>query len=61
MSNRKPNRNDPCPCASGEKFKKCCLGKKAKHKSVCHDPNKARLALNKLQQLAMIGRQFNKF
>jgi hypothetical protein len=28
---RKPNcdvgRNDPCPCGSGKKFKKCCLGK----------------------------------
>ncbi|HEU5291810.1 MAG TPA: SEC-C metal-binding domain-containing protein, partial [Cyclobacteriaceae bacterium] len=21
----KPNRNDPCPCGSGEKFKKCCI------------------------------------
>lgn len=23
--NRKVGRNDPCPCGSGEKFKKCCL------------------------------------
>jgi peptide deformylase len=23
----KPGRNDPCPCGSGQKFKKCCLGK----------------------------------
>ena len=22
-------RNDPCPCGSGKKYKKCCLGKKA--------------------------------
>jgi uncharacterized protein len=21
--------NDPCPCGSGKKFKKCCLGKTA--------------------------------
>jgi SEC-C motif-containing protein len=21
----KPNRNDPCPCGSGKKFKKCCI------------------------------------
>lgn len=21
-----PGRNDPCPCGSGMKFKKCCLG-----------------------------------
>ena len=24
----KIRRNDPCPCGSGKKFKKCCLGKK---------------------------------
>ncbi len=24
---RKVGRNDPCPCGSGKKFKKCCLGK----------------------------------
>lgn len=24
-----PGRNDPCPCGSGKKFKKCCLGKTA--------------------------------
>ena len=22
-----PTRNDPCPCGSGKKYKKCCLGK----------------------------------
>jgi len=22
-----PNRNDPCPCGSGKKYKKCCLGR----------------------------------
>ncbi len=22
------SRNDPCPCGSGQKHKKCCLGKK---------------------------------
>ena len=29
MKNRivKPGRNDPCPCGSGLKYKKCCLGK----------------------------------
>ncbi|MDR3378349.1 MAG: SEC-C metal-binding domain-containing protein, partial [Verrucomicrobiae bacterium] len=21
---RKPGRNDPCPCGSGKKYKKCC-------------------------------------
>jgi hypothetical protein len=22
---QKPGRNDPCPCGSGRKYKKCCL------------------------------------
>jgi hypothetical protein len=26
---RDVGRNDPCPCGSGQKFKKCCLGKAA--------------------------------
>jgi hypothetical protein len=26
-SERKVGRNDPCPCGSGRKYKKCCLGK----------------------------------
>jgi uncharacterized protein YecA (UPF0149 family) len=25
----KVGRNDPCPCGSGKKFKKCCMGKSA--------------------------------
>lgn len=25
-SEAKPGRNDPCPCESGKKFKRCCLG-----------------------------------
>ncbi len=24
-----PNRNDPCPCGSGKKYKKCCMNKPA--------------------------------
>ena len=24
---RKVGRNDPCPCGSGKKYKKCCVGK----------------------------------
>jgi GH18 family chitinase len=30
----KPGRNDPCPCGSGNKYKKCCL---AKEEAVAHD------------------------
>jgi hypothetical protein len=25
-ADRKVGRNDPCPCGSGKKYKKCCLG-----------------------------------
>ena len=28
----KPGRNDPCPCGSGKKYKKCCLAKDQAHK-----------------------------
>jgi hypothetical protein len=24
-----PSRNDPCPCGSGKKYKKCCMSKTA--------------------------------
>ena len=30
----KIGRNDPCPCGSGKKFKKCCLGKKPREQIV---------------------------
>lgn len=26
----KGSRNNPCPCGSGKKFKKCCIGSKVK-------------------------------
>jgi uncharacterized protein len=27
LTTHEPGRNDPCPCGSGLKYKKCCLGK----------------------------------
>ena len=30
ISQRVVGRNDPCPCGSGKKFKKCCLGQEWK-------------------------------
>jgi hypothetical protein len=27
----RPGRNDPCPCGSGRKYKRCCLGHEAEH------------------------------
>ena len=29
MARAKPGRNDACPCGSGKKYKRCCLGKPA--------------------------------
>ena len=26
VAEKKIGRNDPCPCGSGKKYKKCCLG-----------------------------------
>lgn len=31
---QKPGRNDPCPCGSGQKYKKCCEAKKAAPKKI---------------------------
>jgi len=31
VKNKKIGRNDPCPCGSGKKYKKCCLGKDLYH------------------------------
>ena len=28
VADREPGRNDPCPCGSGKKYKKCCMLKK---------------------------------
>ena len=25
-----PQRNDPCPCGSGKKYKKCCMNRREK-------------------------------
>lgn len=34
---KKPNRNDPCPCGSGKKYKQCCL--KSQTQTVRHTPD----------------------
>lgn len=31
---KEPNTNDPCPCGSGRKFKKCCMNKKPRKWSI---------------------------
>ena len=30
----KPGRNDPCPCGSGRKYKRCCLDREAEHDAI---------------------------
>ena len=30
MKDKRPRRNEPCPCGSGKKYKKCCIDKDEK-------------------------------
>ena len=34
------SRNDPCPCGSGQKYKKCCINKEASPERVAGAPPK---------------------
>jgi tetratricopeptide (TPR) repeat protein len=51
---RKIGRNNPCPCGSGKKYKRCCLGKKgvtiSKTTSKSEEPFVSRLALMRFEQ-----------
>lgn len=40
----KPGRNDPCPCGSGLKFKRCCMGKADESKRYTREDRAAALA-----------------
>lgn len=37
-TDKKIGRNDPCPCGSGKKYKKCCLIKEAREKGAIKPP-----------------------
>lgn len=37
MEQRKIGRNDPCPCGSGKKYKKCCIASVMKERSTFVD------------------------
>lgn len=39
---KKPNRNDPCPCGSKKKYKQCCWGKELPASDVSKKPLFAR-------------------
>lgn len=38
-SDKSVGRNDPCPCGSGKKFKKCCLGSQGLVEPLSGSPN----------------------
>ena len=47
LRGQKIGRNDPCPCGSGKKFKKCCLGTSPRSTPKTH-PEKPRIRLKSL-------------
>ena len=56
----KPGRNDPCPCGSGLKYKKCCAGKDAAAESERLAENKARIEAQAAEQRARVA-EFGEF
>lgn len=42
----KLGRNDPCPCGSGKKYKRCCMGGASKQHAQVFDDVEAMLAMN---------------
>jgi hypothetical protein len=57
----KIGRNEPCPCGSGRKFKRCCLGKQQDQTANLTDVQKAQIslqnAINAIQESASKGIQ----
>lgn len=46
----KAGRNDLCPCGSGKKYKKCCLGREDAPSEATGSPVAAEIALNEIKQ-----------
>ena len=42
----KIGRNEPCPCGSGRKFKRCCLGKQQVASDNLTEVQKAQISLH---------------
>ncbi|QJR80932.1 SecC motif-containing protein [Alteromonas pelagimontana] len=42
----KPGRNDPCPCGSGKKYKRCCISTAAKQHAEVFDEVEAMIGMN---------------
>ena len=57
----KVGRNEACPCGSGRKFKRCCLGKQQEQAANLTEVQKAQISLqngiNKIQEAALKGVQ----
>jgi hypothetical protein len=57
----KIGRNETCPCGSGKKFKRCCLGKQQEQTANLTDVQKAQIslqnAINAIQESASKGIQ----
>ncbi len=53
--NVKIGRNDPCPCGSGKKYKKCCSGK-AEQRQGNHHPDRAKIRLKSAADVDAIRR-----
>ena len=57
----KIGRNEACPCGSGRKFKRCCLGKQQEHTANLTEVQKAQISLqngiNAIQEAASKGIQ----
>ncbi len=51
----KVGRNDPCPCGSGKKFKKCCLEKNVQVRPSVH-PEQAKIRLKSPMDIEAIRR-----
>ncbi len=55
IRNTKIGRNDPCPCGSGKKFKKCCASK-ADQLAHRHHPEKPKIRLKSPVEIEAIRR-----
>jgi hypothetical protein len=49
-----PGRNDPCPCGSGKKFKKCCADT---YVAKVHPPSKRKLAQEAKAKMALEAKE----
>jgi len=52
--NKKIGRNDPCPCGSGKKFKKCCENKMIGKKYLAHKVETVDQTSTKISSLSSV-------